>query len=197
MKTIGERISYKTHSDYSTIIISTKIDKWKETLLLTWLLGWTVCGVGFIYYLFFGELPKDQKLVLAVVSIFWLFFELRIGKAFLWRKFGQEFIKIDKDLMSIKKSVRSYGKAVQYQLGRVKHVKALDQNPKGFNKVMNDSFWVIGQGTVNFEYNNEDIRLGTQLEKADAEKLAKVIRKLIIQYNKEGKEVLQKQSIES
>lgn len=191
MNTIGDRVSYKNHGDYTTVIVSSKIDKWKETLLLTWILGWTVCGVGFIYYLFWGGFPKEERLALMAMTAFWLFFEVRIVKTFLWRKFGMEFIKIDKDLMTIKSSINKYGKAIPYQLGRVKEVKALDQNPKAFNKVMNDSFWVMGQGSINFVYDGKDVRLGMQLEKNEADQLAKLLRKLVDSYHKEGKKVLQ------
>ena len=107
MKLIGDRVSYKVHEDYSTIVISTNIDKWKETLLLTWLLGWTICGSVFFYFLFAGDfVTREEKLMLLVMCVFWLFFQIRIGKAYLWRKSGMEFIRIDKDLMTIKKSIK-------------------------------------------------------------------------------------------
>lgn len=190
MKLIGERVSYKDHEDYSTIVISTKIDRWKETLLLTWLLGWTVCGGVFFYYLFTGGFPREQKLLLLVMCVFWLFFEIRIGKTYLWRKSGMEFIKIDKDILTIKKSIRSFGKAVPYQLGRIKDIQGLELSPKGFNKSMNDSFWVIGQGTVRFFYNGKEVRFGTQLDTKDSSKLAKTLKKMIKDYMKKSDDYL-------
>ena len=197
MKLIGERVSYKDHGDYHTIVVSTKIDKWKETLLLTWLLGWTICGGVFVYFLFAGDFPKEQRLMLFVMSLFWLFFEVRIGKAYLWRKSGMEFIKIDKDLMTIKRSILSYGKAIPYQLGRIKNVQGLELNPKGFNTSMNNSFWVIGQGTVRFFYNEKEIRFGAQLDTKDANKLAKTVKKLVKQYIKASEESLEQAKLEA
>jgi hypothetical protein len=182
MKLIGERVSYKVHEDYSTIVISTNIDKWKETILLTWLLGWTICGSVFFYFLFAGDLTREEKLMLLVMCIFWLFFEIRIGKTYLWRKSGMEFIRIDKDLMTIKKSIKGFGKAIPYQLGRIKNVQGLEVNPKGFSKAMNDSFWVIGQGTVRFFYNEKEVRFGSQLGTKDAEKLARAVKKFVREY---------------
>jgi len=182
MKLIGDRVSYKVHEDYSTIVISTNIDKWKETILLTWLLGWTICGSVFFYFLFAGDLTREEKLMLLVMCIFWLFFEIRIGKTYLWRKSGMEFIRIDKDLMTIKKSIKGFGKAIPYQLGRIKNVQGLEVNPKGFSKAMNDSFWVIGQGTVRFFYNEKEVRFGSQLGTKDAEKLARAVKKFVREY---------------
>jgi len=196
MKFIGERVSYKNHEDFTTIVISTKIDRWKETMLLTWVIGWTICGGVFFYYLFAGDFPREQRLMLLVMCIFWLFFEIRIGKAYLWRKSGMEFIKIDKDIMTIKKSILSYGKAIPYQLGRIKDVQGLELNPKGFSKSMNDSFWVIGQGTVRFFYNGKEVRFGTQLDTKEAYKLAGVIQKFIKEYKKKSEQHL-KEAINS
>lgn len=190
MKLIGDRISYKVHEDYSTIVISTNIDKWKETLLLTWLVGWTICGSVFFYFLFVGDFVKEEKLMLLVMCIFWLFFEIRIGKVYLWRKSGMEFIKIDKDIMTIKKSIKGFGKAMPYQLGRIKDVQGLELNPKGFSKTMNDSFWVIGQGTVRFFYNEKEVRFGAQLGTKDADKLARAVKKFVREYNQKSSDHL-------
>lgn len=190
MKLIGDRVSYKVHEDYSTIVISTNIDKWKETLLLTWLVGWTICGSVFFYFLFVGDFVKEEKLMLLVMCIFWLFFEIRIGKVYLWRKSGMEFIKIDKDIMTIKKSIKGFGKAIPYQLGRIKDVQGLELNPKGFSKTMNDSFWVIGQGTVRFFYNEKEVRFGAQLGTKDAEKLARAIKKFVREYDQKSSDHL-------
>ena len=192
MKLIGDRVSYKVHEDYSTIVISTNIDKWKETILLTWLLGWTICGSVFFYFLIAGDLTREEKLMLLVMYIFWLFFEIRIGKTYLWRKSGMEFIRIDKDLMTIKKSIKGFGKAVPYQLGRIKNVQGLELNPKGFSKSMNDSFWVIGQGTVRFFYNEKEVRFGAQLSTKDAEKLARAVKKFVREYDQKSSDYLAK-----
>lgn len=191
MKLIGERVSYKVHEDYSTIVISTNIDKLKETVLLTWLLGWTGCGSVFFYFLFTGDFIKEEKLMLLVMCVFWLFFEIRIGKVYLWRKSGMEFIKIDKDLMTIKRSIKGFGKALPYQLGRIKNIQGLEFNPKGFSKSMNDSFWVIGQGTVRFFYNEKEVRFGAQLGAKDADKLAKTIKQLVGEYDQKSSEYLE------
>ncbi len=190
MKLIGDRVSYKIHEDYSTIVISTNIDKWKETLLLTWLVGWTICGSVFFYFLFAGDFVKEEKLMLLVMCVFWLFFQIRIGKVYLWRKSGMEFIKIDKDIMTIKRSIRGFGKAIPYQLGRIKNVQGLELNPKGFSKSMNDSFWVIGQGTVRFFYNQKEIRFGAQLSTKDAEKLARTVKKFVREYDQKSSDYL-------
>ncbi len=186
MKTIGDRISLKNHENYTTLIISTKIERWKETLMLTWIVAWTFCGAVFLYFLLDQEINKDEKLFMFIVLIFWAYFEYRIVKTFLWRKYGVEYIKIDEDKFSIKKSILSYGKAKEYFTQQIepKKVESLKQNPKSFSKVMNDSFWIIGEGAVRFEDKGNYIYFGHQLESEESEKLAKEVRRVLKKYKR-------------
>lgn len=184
MKTIGDRVSIENHPKYTTIVISTKIEKWQETLLFIWSIAWTFCGIVFIYYLLLGDFVRNEKLILFIITIFWAYFEYRIVKTFLWRKFGIEFIKIDSDKFVIKKSILSYGKANEYITKQIdnKQIECLKQNPKSFSKVMNDSFWIIGEGAVRFLEKGKYIYFGHQLEAEDSEKLAKEVRKILRKY---------------
>jgi len=186
MITIGDRVSVKKHSNYTTIVISTKVERWQETLMLAWIVAWTFCGGVFLYYLFGGDLGEDERLFLALVSVFWLYFEYRIVKTFLWRKYGIEFIKIDPEKFIIKKSILSYGKANEYLTQQIdaNKVESLKQNPKSFAKVMNDSFWIIGEGAVRFEDKGKFVYFGHQLEPEESEKLARQVRNAIKQYKK-------------
>ena len=67
MKKIGDRISYEKHEGFFTVIVSTQIEKWKENLMMVWLLAWTFCGAIFIYYFFNGEINGNEKLTLFVI----------------------------------------------------------------------------------------------------------------------------------
>ncbi len=184
MKTIGERISLENHKGHTTIVISTKIERWQEGLLLAWSIAWTFCGIVFMYFLFAGEVGQNERLILFVMTVFWAYFEYRTVKTFLWRKYGIEFIKIDADRFTIKKSILSYGKANEYITKQIdyKNVECLKQNPKSFAKVMNDSFWLIGEGAVRFSDKGKYIYFGHQLEADDSEKLANEVRKLLRKY---------------
>ena len=69
MKTIGERISFENHKDNTTLVISTKIERWQETLMIAWIVAWSFCGAVFLYYLFAGGLDKNDRLIVFVISI--------------------------------------------------------------------------------------------------------------------------------
>ena len=184
MKTIGDRISYKKHENYTTLIISSKVDKWKENSILVWLIGWLVVGVATVYAIITQDFDRQEKLFYSILFVFWIYFFVRIGKAYLWRKKGMEFIKVDGDNVSIKSSILSYGKAVNYRLTDVKKLSVLEVDAKSFKYIMNDSFWVIGQGMLSFEYQGKNITFGKQLDKSDANKLHKAFKKILNEYRR-------------
>ncbi len=184
MKKIGERISYKDHGDFFTIIISTKIDKWKENSMLVWLVAWTFCGVIFMYNLFNDSLNGDERLFIMIFLIFWMYFEIKILRAYLWRRFGIEYIKIDEDRFSIKKSIKGYGKATEVFTSNVKKFSPIELKEKSFSKVFNDTFWMIGKGIIHIESKDIDMYLGIQLEFEDASKLSKELTKMIKKFHR-------------
>ncbi len=73
IKFISERVSYHKNEDELTLIITGKIDRAKETLLLTWLLAWSFCGIFIISQLFM-EYTREEKLYFIVFISFWAFF---------------------------------------------------------------------------------------------------------------------------
>ena len=72
----------------------------------------------------------------------------KIFRVILWRKFGTEFIKIDQDRFSIKKSIWGFGKAREFLLNNIKNLEMESLKENSYAKVFNDSFWVVGQGTI-------------------------------------------------
>ncbi len=182
MKKIGDRISYEKHDGFFTIIISTQIDKWKENLMLMWLLAWTFCGSIFMYYFFNGNIQGDEKLTLFVMIIFWTYFEIRITRAYLWRRFGLEFIRIDEDRVTIKRSIKGYGRATPILSSQIEKITPADLKERSYAKVFNDSFWLIGKGTIRIQAKDDDIYIGSQLNLNDASKLSKEMNKILKSY---------------
>ena len=105
MNQLGERISYHNHEDYTTLIISGQTDSWKTNVMLAWFIGWLFCGLSVVYSIYNYEFDPNQQTFLLVFMVFWAYFLFKITRVLLWRKFGMEFIKIDNDRISIKKSI--------------------------------------------------------------------------------------------
>ena len=179
MNQLGERISYHNHEDYTTLIISGQTDSWKTNVMLAWFIGWLFCGVSVVYSIYNYEFDSNQQTFLLVFMVFWANFLFKITRVLLWRKYGMEFIKIDNDRISIKKSILGYGIARPYLTANVKNFYLLEVNSKSYVKVFNDSFWVIGRGSLIMETNNEKVNFGSQLNQEEAKKLIKLMVKIV------------------
>lgn len=187
MKWISNRISFKDHKKegYTTFIISPKVERWKESLLLGWLIIWTLIGTAIIYFLYnIDSLDvinpsysnKERKLYLILFFSFWLFFEYKVARVFLWRKKGFEYIKITKDEMIIKKSLGKYGKANTFLKQNIKDLDVTLKKDHGFAQVMTGAFWDIGQETIVFNYLHKKIAFGRQLSLSEAKQLKNTIQ---------------------
>ncbi|CAG5083492.1 hypothetical protein [Parvicella tangerina] len=184
LRHIGERITHKEHDDCYTIVISPTIERWQMNSLLVWVIAWTFCGMAFAYYTLFESKSIDQLMVFSVILVFWLYFEIRVVRAFMWRKYGLEVIRIDNEYLSIKDSIFKHGKPKNYEMAKIspEDIEDVYINPKSYGKVMNDSFWQVGQGTIALKFEDKNYFFGTQLENKDSAKLARLIRKVVEQY---------------
>lgn len=177
VKHLSERVSYKDHGDKITIVISTAIERWKEGLMLIWLLSWTICGIYFCYELFYKSPDKNLQIGLVIMISFWVFFEFRIGKAFLWRKYGMEFIKIADGQLFIKNSIKGYGKSIPYFCDNIKNIHILEKKETSPLAFLENSFWFVGGETIGFHHKDKFIKLGKQLSVEEAKKLVDYLKK--------------------
>lgn len=179
MKWIGNRVSYKDHKDFFTMIISSKTDQWKMLLMLIWLLIWFSCGLVIIVYLFFTDELYDRKIYFYTFLVFWVYFLYKVVRVLIWRRFGIEFIRIDEDKFSVKKSLWGYGRAKEFITSNIKKIKLAPLDEKSFSKVFNDSFWIVGQGTIIINALEKEYNFGSQISKEDGEKIVKVLNSKI------------------
>ena len=54
-------------------------------------------------------------------------------------------------------------------------------NEKSFSKVFNDSFWIVGQGTIVINALDKEYNFGSQISKEDGLKIIKVLNSKINQ----------------
>lgn len=181
-KMIGDRISTLTEKNEASIVILPKRKRWKEALLVAWVVGFTTIGVYVIYLLMTGletidnsalegdqvENLRDQKVYLWVFLGFWAFFEYSVVKGFLWVLFGKELIRITSDGLTIKNSIFSYGKAERYFLENIKNIELIEQKPFSFSFDYENAFWRKGTDNISFEYKNKTINFGKKLDPKDA-----------------------------
>ncbi len=175
MDFIGDQISITNSDKEWTIVILSLKDKIKSILLFAWLFVWSVCGVIMITQ-YFTTSNLDIKTVIIVWLGFWCYFEYKIAKAHMWRKYGKEIIRIKSGKLIYKKDVSGKGKIVEYDCETIKKFRFLEPNENSFIESFNNSYWVIGGEKLAFDYFGNEIKFGFQLKDEDAKALLKFIK---------------------
>ncbi len=176
VKYLSPRISYKLTPEFTSIAISAKGERWKETLLMAWVLAWTASGLYFIFQLG-ADLPRDTKLAIVVLLFFWVYFEFQIGRALFWRLWGVELIRFSEGQLSVKRSIKGYGKRMDYFLDNIAQFEVVERAPRSIVTVMEDSFWVIGGERIAFEHLGRKVGVGLQISTEEAKKLRDLLEK--------------------
>ena len=188
MKWLSDRISFYRHDEYTTILISTKVEQWKLSLILGWMLLWSLIGL-IIFFVITNdnylielavEVPIRQlQLFLVVFLVFWAYYLYKIIRIYIWRKKGVEYFKLDKDSLIIKKAFGKIGKANSYQYENILNLKLVEISPGSFSRIIEGSFWDIGNETLQFDYYGKQIVFGIQLGEEEARSLKQFLCKEI------------------
>ncbi len=176
IKTIGNRISILSENNVFSIVVLPFDKKWKVIMMFFWLLAWSVSGV-LVFANYFTVTDKDAKLMLMVWLAFWAYFEFKIGKAYMFRRFGKEKLWIKGETLFYQREIKGRGKISEFNKELINEMKLIETKDTNFFQFFNNSFWVIGGETISFSYASKVIRLGVQLEPQDAKKLLEQIRK--------------------
>ena len=175
MEYIGNRISViKNEKELSVVVLSYK-DSTKQWLLTCWLLGWTACGMIFLSQ-FFGMQNENTKIGILVMLAFWAYFEFMGIKAFMWRKFGKEKIKIKEGKLFVKRDIRGHGKKESFGIEFIKDIRLCEQNEKNFWWFMSRSYWTLAGETIAFDYYGREKRMAMELDLKEAKELLKLIK---------------------
>ena len=174
MEYIGKRISIKRKEDEVSIVILSSVDKIKNILLFVWFFLWTLSGI-IVTTQYFLLIDPNTKTALIVWMGFWAYFEYKIFKAFIWRKYGVEKIKLREKKLFYKRDVSGKGKVKVYEFDFIKELRIVEPKENSFFENLDNSYWVIAGEKMAFDYYGKEIRFGIQLEASDAKGLFKVI----------------------
>ncbi len=178
MEYIGKRISIKRTGDEISIVILSSINKRKNLLFFLWLFLWTLSGVIVIAQ-YFIITDQNTKAAIIVWIGFWAYFEYKIFKAFMWRKFGVEKIKLREGKLFYKRDRAGKGKIKIYEFDFIKDLRLIEPKENSFFENLDNSYWVIAGEKLAFDYYGKEIRLGIQLEERDAKELFMLVNKEI------------------
>lgn len=175
MEYIGKRISIQRKENELSIVILSFKDKLKNKMLLIWAALWSLSGIV-IASQYFTITDHDTKTAIIVWLGFWAYFEYKIVVAYKWRTSGSEKLRISKEMLFYKRSLGKGGKIKEYKIDLIKQLKIIETKENSFFENLNDSYWMMGNETISFDYNGADIKLGIQLDAADAKALLKLIK---------------------
>lgn len=178
MEYIGKRISIRRKEEEISIVILSTTEKIKKTLLFICFFLWTVSGMIVLTQYFFIT-DRQTRVALIVWLGFWAYFEYRIFRAYMWRSFGVEKIKLRNGKLFYKRDVAKRGKIKIFEFDFIKDFRLIEPKENSFFESFNNSYWVIAGEKLLFDYYGKEIKFGIQLESADAKALIKLIQKEI------------------
>lgn len=175
---IGSRSSLSIKEQVFSLIIIPTDKKRKTGLLFLWLFAWTISGV-----IVLSSYPqiRDQnaRLMLVVWLAFWAYFEFKIIRVFMWKRFGKEKLWIKNGMLHYQQDINGRGKVKQYDINLISELKMIPVEKTNFADSFNQSFWVKGGERIEFTCQGKIIRMGMQLPDEDATKIVSELKKFL------------------
>lgn len=176
MEHVSERVSIDRRDGRLSVVISARLPKGKEALLVAWFLAWLLVG-GYVIYER-AQLPEGdptRQFILGFLA-FWLYFAVRVGRAVLWRLKGLELWRLKEGSFAIKDSIWGYGKAATYFVENIKQLGSLNVDRSSLKYQLSDSFWTIGGERLGFEHLGRKVVFGKGLNDEEVRRLLFVLQ---------------------
>lgn len=178
MRVISDRISIVKKDDVFSLVILPTSDKKKLWLMFAWLFAWTVCG--FIVIANYFQLSnKESKLFIIIYLSFWLYYEIRIGRAYLWKRWGKEKLWIKNDVLHYMREMSGKGKVNEYNLDLINELKLIEVHRSSFADTINQSFWIKGGERLEFQYQAKVIRFAMQISDEEAREILREMKSFL------------------
>jgi hypothetical protein len=177
MKVIGDRISILKKENLLSIVILPTADKKKLAFLFLWLLAWSVCGV-IVFINYFKITLEDAKVFIIVYLAFWAYYEIKIIRAFLWKKWGKEKLWVKNNIIHYQREINGKGKIHEFNLDVVSDLKLIEISHASFSDFFYQSFWVKGGERLTFTCFDKQVKFGMQLSTEEARAVLSEVKKV-------------------
>jgi len=178
MRVISDRVSVMKKDDVFSLVILPTTDKKKLGFLLLWLLAWTACGV-IVFINYFTLTTREAKLFVIIYLTFWLYYEFKISRAFIWKSSGKEKLWIKNGILNYQREINGKGKILQFNLDLISDLAVLDLNDRSFADNLSQSFWIKGGERMEFRSQAKAIRFAMQVNDAEAREIFKELNQYI------------------
>lgn len=171
------KINISDENNTLTIIINAFYDEKKQQLLLIWIILFSICGIAILSQ-FFVDYPMETKLFFGVYVAFWLFFEFKVIYAFRWRKYGSEIFTIEGNNIILSKLIGSRGITETYPVEDVRNFQLITYKDN-FVHAINSNYWSVNKYTISFDFNNQTIPFGIELNEKQAKNIIHTINNFV------------------
>ena len=179
MKWIGERVSFIDQPKKLTVVINPENKFWQKGLMGAWFAMWLTIGSVMFWAFNTLQLNQQEKLIVVIFLCFWVYYAYKVGRALLWLIWGKELIKIDSEGLTYKKSIRGFGKSVNYFLENIEKMEVIFPKENSIQAIWENSPWIQNAERIQFQYISKNIRLARKLTEKETNLLFKLITKKI------------------
>lgn len=173
---ISKRSSVLIKDGVFSLVILPTDDKKKTNLLFLWLLAWTISGVIVIGN-YFTITQVKAKLLLIIWIAFWAYFEFKIVRVFMWKRFGKEKLWIKNGLLLYKEDINGRGKTKEFDLNLISNLELITLTNGSIADTFSQTFWVKGGERIQFTCQSKVIKFGMQLADDEAKKIISALNK--------------------
>jgi hypothetical protein len=175
---IGKRTSLSVKDHVFSLVIIPTDQKKKTGLLFLWLFAWTISGIIVI-----SSYPQvhDQnaKIMLVIWMAFWAYFEFKIIRVFMWKRFGKEKLWVKNGKLHYQQDINGRGKVKEFDANLITDLIVINVEKANFADSFNQSFWVKGGERLEFLCQGKKLKFGMQLEDEDATKILAELKKFL------------------
>ncbi len=175
---LGKRSSLLIKNQIYSLVILPTSEKRKLNLLFLWLMAWSVSGVLVIAN-YFTLTNENEKTVLIVWLAFWAYFEFKIMRVYMWKRFGKEKLWIKNGTLFYQQDINGRGKIKEYDINLISEFRVLPIKESSFVDSFFQSYWVKGGERIEFNTQQKLQRFGLQLEDDEAKKIVASLHKFL------------------
>jgi len=158
------------------ITIKSYFDMGKQNLLITWLILWSVAGIGIVSQFLMTHL-EGFTMYLVVWLAFWAYFEYKVIYAFRWRRFGMERLFIKEEMLYLSREVSGRGIPEKYDVNWIKNLRVKEIKENNFIAAISKAYWNPGEERIVFDFKGKEVLFGMELNDKEAKNICKVLGK--------------------
>ncbi len=178
IQVISKRTSVLIKDQVFSLVILPTGDKKKTNIMFLWLLAWSVSGV-IVMANYFNLTQDKAKMMLIVWLAFWAYFEFKIIRVFMWKRFGKEKLWIKNGKILYQQDINGKGKIKEFDLNLVSDFSLVALTPGSIADTFSQTFWVKGGERIEFNCQAKNIRVGMQLDDEEAKKIIAALNKFL------------------